>query len=364
MLGRSLAAALVLASSSCGGGFAAPPGAGAPAGAAGVVAAASESLDQAKCKDSKARLRPFIINWDATEQAEFGGQTKQSIAVVKVDGCSLELLTQCRVEGEYRVTETAGNLQALSLENQDRLYAEMPLSVASLSAQLKRSGSLTLKYYVRGMGYATSPNLYRSQLGAGCEGATHFVINYAAGAYELGASSATGAAAGAKAFGAGAGGSTESSTDALFRGGDFKACDGAGSACGAPIRLRLVPIADGNPPEELAAASALAAKKPALDPHAPPRSPKEIQASVRLTFNSLKACYSSELGISPDTNGLLMVEFVIAQDGTVKTLKLSTEARFDQSFLDCSRDALRSMRFKPGQMETTVRYPINFSPAE
>jgi len=58
------------------------------------------------------------------------------------------------------------------------------------------------------------------------------------------------------------------------------------------------------------------------------RDGKDIQASVRLTFNSLRACHESALGVSPDTQGMLTIEFVIAQDGTVKMLKISTDVRF------------------------------------
>jgi hypothetical protein len=329
-------------------------------GVASVTTAAGQAIDPARCSDSKARLRPFAIDWDATEQAEFSGHTKQSLAVVKVAGCSLELLTQCKIPGEYRVTETAGNMESLSLANDDQLYLEVPLSVASLSGHLKQSGSLKLTYYVRGIGYATAPGLYRSQLGSGCEGATHLVINYAIGAYELGATSGSSAGGGARAFGAGAGAESSRSADALFRGGDMTGCDHPSPRCDAPVRLRLVPIAAGDPPEADKAAAALATTRPQIATGSKVHlTPEEVQAGVRAMFPALKACYNAALARSV-TEGKLVANFTIAEDGTVQRVVLTTEAKFDKSFLDCAEAAFHSLRFPSAAKATSIVYPIIF----
>ncbi|HUS67557.1 MAG TPA: AgmX/PglI C-terminal domain-containing protein [Kofleriaceae bacterium] len=336
----------------------------APAPVANVTTAAGQSIEPARCDDSKARLRPFALNWDATEQAEFAGQTRQSLAVVKVDGCSMELLTQCRLPGEYRVTESAGNLQTLSLDSDDALYLEVPLAVSSLSGHLKRSGKLQLSYYVRGIGYATAPGLYQSQLGPGCEGATHLVINYALGAYELAASSQASADASAKALGAGGGGASNRSASALFRGGDLQRCDGDAMKCDAPVRLRLVPITGGSPPASDAAAAAIATTAPAAAaPDAPPLTREEVQAGFRATYPALQACFVASLGRS-ETAGRLDTQFRIEPDGTVSTLDLTTTANFDRTFVECARDALHSMRFRPAGNPAEIRYPLIFQVAE
>ncbi len=150
-----------------------------------MTASAATALDESKCAEGGVRQRPFVVNWDATDQAAFSAHIQDSLALVKAEGCKLELLPLCTIPGEYRLHETDGNLQSLTIGSEDQLYAELPLGFASLSGHLKQSGSLSLRYFVRGTKTATGARLYRSQLGDGCEGATHLVVNYAAGAYEL-----------------------------------------------------------------------------------------------------------------------------------------------------------------------------------
>lgn len=328
-----------------------------------LAAGATIAIDQAKCAGQAARLRPFVVSWDATEQGEFAGHTQDSIAVVKLDGCRLELLPQCRVAGEYRLRQTPGNLQSLSIANEDQLYVDLPLGVASLASHLRKAGNLTLQYYVRGMGYATAPVLYRSQLGPGCEGATHFVLNYAAGAYELGAATQTGAGAGASAVGAAAGADTKSSTKALFRGGEVVACKAGLKGCDVPVRLRLIDILAGAPPAELAPASALAVAKPQAEkapPGAPPLSQAEILSSIQYGIPSIRACYDRELARDARLGGRVDVRFAVGADGVVSEATTTPAKPFPDAFLACLRDAFFSLRFRALPEPATVNYPLVF----
>jgi hypothetical protein len=327
------------------------------------LAGATTVVDQAKCETEDARLRPFVITWDVTQQASFSGQAQKSIAVVKLHGCNLELLDTCQIDGAYRPRDTPAATQTLSIADEDQLYASIPLGVASLGGHLKTSGSLELTYSIRGMSYATAPALYRSQLGAGCDGATHFVLNYAIGAYSVGTAKASGADVSAGAFGAAAGGSTSRSSSALFKGGDVDACAKGSAACDSPVRLRLVPITDGAPPEELAQAAAVAAKAAPTAPStaSAPLQKAEIGTSVKLGRPAMTACYQKELATNAAAAGRMNVKFAIGGDGFVSQVDTDVTGKLDPAIESCIRDVFYSLRFRAAGATLSVVYPLIFT---
>lgn len=325
-----------------------------------VVARAGGAIDPGRCSTSDARLRPFTVDWDATEQAELEAHASHSVVLVKVDGCSLQLLPQCNVPGVYRMVESSHHEQSLSLTSRDALYAEVPFSVASLGAHLEGNGSLDLRYFIRGLKVSSAPFLARSQLGAGCEAATHLVINYAVGAYELGGSSSTNAGAEAKGFGASAGGGTDRASKAVFRSGEIAKCSSDPRACTAPVRLRLVPILDAPPAGTTREIAALATQKPQPTPKAAAElDPNVIGSVVRSAIPSVRAClekrYAGQRSLRFKAN------FTILTDGTVGPLELKSDDPLSPSFHECTTDALRSMRFPPVQTETKLSIPVSFT---
>lgn len=277
---------------------------------------------------------------------------------MKVEGCSLQLLPQCTVPGVYKLVESSSHAQSLSLTSRDALYAEAPFSVASLGAHLEGSGSLDLRYVIRGLKVASAPALHRAQLGAGCESATHMIINYAVGAYELGGSSSTRADAEAKGFGASAGGGTERGSKAVFRSGDLAKCETDPKVCTAPVRLRLVPI-DDAPPNVAPSIAALATQRPHPSPRAPGGLSSEvIEATIRSASPSLRACLEHHRA-HPDEVAL-NIAMSIGEDGTVLGVELFRPIPALGDFVDCARDALRSLRFPPTGARMTFTRMYNF----
>lgn len=300
-----------------------------------------------------------MVDWDVTEQAELEALASQSVVLVKVNGCSLELLPQCKVPGVYRLVESSSHEQSLSLTSRDALYAEVPFSVASLGAHLEGNGRLDLHYIIRGLKVASAPVLHRTQLGAGCEAATHLVINYTVGAYELDGSSSTRGGAEAEGFGASAGGSTDRGSKALFRSGELAKCGSDPIACTAPVRLRLVPIVDA-PPTEAPALAALATQKPQPSPHAGPGLSREvITSTMRAATPSVRACLDRTSGQRGHVR--LTVGMAVEPDGTVSGLNVTTRDQAPAGFLDCATDSLRSVRFPPVQTAIKFNYPLDFS---
>ena len=222
---------------------------------------------QNKC-NPKNQDRPFIIDWDATDQSSFQARAATDVLVVHYEGCELRVLDGCANDsvkgalGAYRPIDwTSGQLESIDIKNDDELYAKLPLGAASLSARTQRGEKFHMEYFVSGTRTASRSSLYRADLDhiAGCKGATHYVYAFNLGAFALASSSSLQAQANGSYFGFGAGGATSSQTRADKRGGDLAMCQGSGSRevdrCKVPIRLALRSITEGTNPDVTAALS-------------------------------------------------------------------------------------------------------------
>jgi hypothetical protein len=213
----------------------------------------------------KNHLRPFIIEWDATDMSSFESHAASDIVVVRYEGCELVVLDECRndsirgSQGAYKPPEwTTGSLEKINIATQGELYAKLPLGAASLGGRVAGGEKFAMEYYVAGTRNATRDAVYRGDLAAnpGCEGATHFVYGYNLGAFALGSVADFSAEVGASVYGFGAGGKTSSKREADKKGGDLAVCrsDTATevAGCKAPIRLTLRAIRDGENPDRAA----------------------------------------------------------------------------------------------------------------
>lgn len=207
-------------------------------------------------------LRPFIIEWDATDMSSFESLAADDVVVVRYEGCSLKVLDECRnssVRGENGAylppTWTSGSLETLDIQNEGDLYAKLPLGQATLGGRVSGGEKFHMEYYVAGTRNATRDALYRNEIAdnPGCEGATHFVYGYNLGAFALGSATELSTEFGGSAFGFGAGGSTSNKRNAEKKGGDLATCKSDEATevmgCKAPIRLTLRAIRDGENPD-------------------------------------------------------------------------------------------------------------------
>jgi hypothetical protein len=233
--------------------------------ASGQSGLMDESFAAKNACNPKNHLRPFIIEWDATDMSSFESHAANDIVVVRYEGCELQVLDECRndsvrgEQGAYRPPEwTTGSLEKLNIANEGELYAKLPLGAASLGGRVAGGEKFSMEYYVAGTRNATRDAVYRADLAnnPGCEGATHFVYGYNLGAFALGSVSEFSAEAGGSAYGFGVGGKTSSKREADKKGGDLGVCrsDSATevSGCKAPIRLTLRAIRDGENPDKTA----------------------------------------------------------------------------------------------------------------
>jgi hypothetical protein len=245
-----LASVLVLSSASCGGKMTPPT----MEGREGMLSrsAVAEQCDQA----SKNHLRPFVIQWDATDLADFEAKARGGTVLVRYEGCELVPLYACmdatRPFGSYGTPEfTSGTVQGLEVQNEGELYGKLPLGAVSLSGRLQAGESLHLKYFVSGVATASRDSVYRDEVERmdACKGATHFVYAYNLGAFELESMESSSGEVGASALGGEVGGKRSSSEKQLGHGGTIASCSTqAQTACRVPIRVELRPIQSGAAP--------------------------------------------------------------------------------------------------------------------
>ena len=211
----------------------------------------------------KNHLRPFIIEWDATDKSSFEAYANSDVVMVRYEGCDMVVLEECRndsirgSQGAYKPVEwTSGALEKLDITNQGELHAKLPLSVGTLGGRVSGGEKFHMEYYVAGTRTATRDSVYRADIASnpGCEGATHFVYGYNLGAFALGSLAELNAAVEASVYGFGAGGSTSKSRKADKQGGDLGTCKSDSATevegCKAPIRLTLRPIREGENPQK------------------------------------------------------------------------------------------------------------------
>jgi hypothetical protein len=244
--------------------------AGAPACGGGMPKSNGQANDlysksyagQNKC-NPKDHSRPFIIDWDATDQSSFQAHASGDVVIVKYHGCELEVLGGCRDDsakgnfaGSYKAIEwTSGGVETIDIQTEAELYAKLPLGVASLDGRVTSGEKFHMEYYVSGTRTATRDHLYKSDLAKNpaCAGATHYVYQYNLGAFALASMSKLKGEVNGSYFGFGAGGSSSNQTNADKKGGELGACKGDSSkevdACKVPIRLTLREIGDGDNPE-------------------------------------------------------------------------------------------------------------------
>ena len=225
----------------------------APAGTGPNKLLDGTAVGQNRCKGGGALSSPFVVEWDATDLSTFEAKASRDIVFVKYEACAIELLYGCSdngIPGRYGryqdPTFTSGTVESFTMQNQDEVWAKLPLGAAKFGTSIQIGESLELKYFVSGAVNATRNYIERPTIADNprCAGATHFVSAYNLGAFELLAhKGASGDLTVGVQGGAGGGGSTSTASSNLKQGGALDSCSTeAQRQCRVPIRLVLQPI--------------------------------------------------------------------------------------------------------------------------
>lgn len=206
------------------------------------------------CKDAGDESTPLIVDWNPEERGDLEVAMKQGVAVFHHDCKTTKLLQDCKVEGPYSFLGITKKEQVIAIENADQAQANLPLHGASIGASMASGSSLDVGLIMVGKKTTAIDGIKKSSLGSHCEGATHYVHSATVGAFAM--RTLTSGAVHAKAAldvfgGAGASGSSTSAKDFMNKDGEVESCKGADvdatsapSGCGAPVRIRLLPITD------------------------------------------------------------------------------------------------------------------------
>jgi hypothetical protein len=243
---------------------------------------ANEALGEAgDCTGVSPEAQPFLVDWKDEQRGELEIAMQKGVAVLAYSCKGIKLLRDCRLPGEYGFAGyDAVKKKNIDLTSNDDVSATVPLSAASISAELKRGLALKLAYAMVGQKGTTVETAQRSDLVGSCEGATHYVRGAFVGAFAFGTATEGSVAGGAKVLGAGTSASSDSSKAIQNSDGDVAACDKhvegqtPPSGCKALIRLMLAPISDAAAQTTQAAPSGGAqegepgetAAKPAVSP--------------------------------------------------------------------------------------------------
>jgi hypothetical protein len=157
----------------------------------------------ARCKAAVSQGSPLVTEWPAPEKANLEALLMQGTVAVAYSGCSMRVLPQCRPRGHYIWQHTTPTADVISINNEDELYAKLPLGAVSLEGELKRSGKLEMQTVVSGQVRLIEGNAGDVPADGECAQATHVLGALSVGAFTLsrGAEGSAKASASVSSFG-------------------------------------------------------------------------------------------------------------------------------------------------------------------
>jgi hypothetical protein len=203
--------------------------------------------EQARCRVAASQSSPLVTEWPASEKANLEVLLRNGTVAVAYSGCSMRLLPECRVPGEYHWQRTTPSTDSLEINDSDELFAKLPLGAASLEGELKRSGKLSVKTTVSGQLRLENAVVNAVPRDGPCAQATHLLSGLSLGAFALSAGGQKDSKVGASITLGEAGAKTERSADLLRSAGDFDTCaqstnDSPHVNCASPIQAFLMPL--------------------------------------------------------------------------------------------------------------------------
>jgi hypothetical protein len=203
--------------------------------------------EQARCRVASSQSSPLVTEWPASEKANLEVLLRNGTVAVAYSGCSMRLLPECRVSGEYHWQQTTAATDALEINDADELFAKLPLGAVSLEGELKRSGKLLVKTTVAGQLRVQNASINDIPRDGPCAQATHIVTALSLGAFALTAGGQKDTKLGADVQIVGTGVKTERSAELLRSAGDFDTCAQGNSEsphvnCASPIQAFLMPL--------------------------------------------------------------------------------------------------------------------------
>lgn len=205
------------------------------------------SAGQARCRVGAGRSNPLVTEWSAAEKASLEALLGGGAVAVEYTGCAMRVLTECRLGGGYQWQRTTPASDTIEIEDEDELYAKIPLGAVSLAGELKRSGKLTVVTTVSGQLRLSGATPADVPAQGECARATHVLSALAVGAFSLSGKATGGGKADVTVAEFGAGAKSQRSAGIVRSAGDAQACGQSGGTaphpnCRSPIQAFLWPI--------------------------------------------------------------------------------------------------------------------------
>ena len=349
---------------------------------------------QTKSQVEKSAARPLIVEWPSADRGALEAEMKGALVIVRYDGTTIEMLSDCHAAGGYAYTATTPLEDRETVRDVDDLHAKLPMGAAGLAATLARAGSLDVSMMIVGRYKADHAALRRADLsGASCDRATHAVMALSVGAFEMFAGAEAEVGAGANVNPADIGAQSKSKRELLNKGGDKTACVNATAddkappfKCGALIRIELSPISK----EGVAAGQGTSAPTGAAVPistsplesdakavgTAPPATsatveggnygtlpPGVAQSVITGIQGKIRTCYINGLASDPKLRGQVRIALVVGLEGDVISAVDDKSTLPDKDVVGCIANVMKQAKFpKPTGGTARVVVPIMFSP--
>lgn len=218
-------------------------------------AAPDSTLDRDPvCKGTKVRTDPFVVEWPSASRARLESLRRSGPILVRMDGCNIEPVTGCSVNGGYRYSPITKKSESVAIRSADELHGSVPLGAASLEGKLASAGQLTVSMTLVGRFESEKTTFRNDELAGPCARATHVVSALTIGAFRFFAGAEGEVSGGAAALGASAGGKSSTSHELLAEDGQQDACAASKAddrdppaQCGAVVRIELLPVGAGAP---------------------------------------------------------------------------------------------------------------------
>lgn len=216
--------------------------------------------EKADCRKVESGAQPLVVDWKQEQRGDLEIAMKDGLAVVKYSCEGIELLADCKVDGEYGFIGMTRKEQVVRLENADEVKANLPFTGGAVGGELSRGATIDIAMVMVGKRRTTWMEPTKEDLKGNCDGATHYVRGAMVGAFAVETGTRAKVRAAADVFAASASAQSESAKSMKNKDGDPSACAKASpnaetppDQCGAAIRIVLGPIQQKAPAEPPAA---------------------------------------------------------------------------------------------------------------
>jgi hypothetical protein len=225
------------------------PKKGSPSDQLAVAPDFATQTGQAKCGVKASAAKPLVVEWPAADRAALESRAHRGLVAVRYQGCEMEVLTNCTVQGTYSYLGLNQKREGVRIKSVDELYAQLPVGAVGLEAKLERAGQLNVDMVIVGRKEAERAEFTERDLEGRCSDATHVITGLTVGVFSFYAGASAEIGAGVKVGNIGAGVSSGTEREVLKQDGNEDACAAATQAdvdappgCGALLRVEVVPI--------------------------------------------------------------------------------------------------------------------------